>query len=1017
MKKKSIVALILAFSLSLGTAAMGGCNIIGGYNPDDNQHQTEDEKVAVKSVSLNTDTLALQEGGSERLTATVNPTNADNQAVSWSTDKPAIATVDQSGLVTAVAEGTAIITVTTADGGKTAACTVNVSKKAPAIVSVTGVVLDKSTATIKVDGTVTLKETVSPSNAKNKDVSWSSNKPAVATVDQNGVVTAVSVGTAVITVTTADGNHKASCTVTVEAKAPVNIPVSGVSLDYTSATLKVGATKQLTPTVSPVGATNQAVSWSSNKPNIATVSSGLVTAVAAGTATITVTTADGNKTATCQITVENNATKPVVDAKITYSYAGNECAAFEWADKNAASAKVEYKLHSENSYTALSGNDKAYLIRQANATTARVDLVGLKKNTSYDFKITSSSGDVMTVSDMTINAYDRSGYAHFGKTDGVGAYKDDGTVKSNAVVVYVTEDNKNTVTANGKTGLINILKSASASKPLIVRVVGTVGSATWNELKYNGGKAFSDPSLVKGVNNKQLPSDSTKLTQKYLSENGYNTLNYTPNDPFYTARTPDANGATCTVLSGIEETSKATRKVDSNGNVTEYDSCWNNVSLSGLENVTVEGIGEDARIFQWGFTWNSCNSIEVRNIKFDDYTEDACSFESGDFANGNGNYWVHNNTFEQGKNYWDVCPEQDKHEGDGATDFKRVRNITIAYNHYYKNHKTGLIGSGDDVLTANVTFHHNYYQQNSSRMPLGRQANMHMYNNYYYGSTGTNMSLRGNAFALIENCYFENANVPIELKSGAVAKIIGSVFTGKTPSVNSDLHIDTNESNLKRESKVANNNTVVGSGKYFDVDAALFYYDSTNKKSNVSVMFTAAETKSYVPQLAGVQKRGGNVTLGGTGSGGTGTGTETPDPNPGGETGTVNFLSQFDSSGKALEIDNTYFTVAGGKFKLNTTSTAILPNSDSTNSFTVTAKSNVKVVIKLAVSNGNAINTTDATVTVSSNNGTAYNSLTFSTNASKLNGQSVTLTLKAGEVVTFTTSGGRLNIMEISYTV
>ena len=695
------------------------------------------------------------------------------------------------------------------------------------------------------------------------------------------------------------------------------VKVSSITMSPASFIIDAGGTRKINVGVAPADATDKTVTWSSSNISIAIVDqTGMVTAKSAGDVQIIATAKDGSGVkGITNVTVNANkpntgdeSGQPVISERISYWYAGNECAAFEWAETNAkgSSVSVAYKLSTANAYSVLIGEDKNNLIRQIDANTARVDLVGLKGGEKYDFEITTSSGAKLKASGITISAYDRSGYAHFGKTGGVGAYKDDGTPKSNAVIVYVNEDNKNTVTANGKTGLINILKNATASKPLIVRVIGTVGSATWNELKYNGGKAFSDEDLVIGINGTKLPTSSTQLTQDYLLKNGYNTLNYTPNDPFYTARTP-VNGKTCDVLSGIETTSKATYKSG------EYDSCWNNVSLSGLENVTVEGIGEDARIFQWGFTWGSCNSIEVRNLTFDDYTEDACSFESGNFSNGDGYYWVHHNSFEQGKNYWDVCPEQDKHEGDGATDFKRVKNITIAYNHYHENHKTGLIGSDDSCLTANVTFHHNYYQTNSSRMPLGRQANMHMYNNYYYGSTGTNMSLRGNAFALIENCYFENANVPIELKSGGVAKVIGSVFTGKQPAANDSLHIDTNESTLKRETQVANNNTVVGSGKYFDVDTSLFYYDATNKKSKVSVMFTAAETKSYVPKLAGVQKHGGDVTLGGTGSGSGGTGTETtdpkpnPNPNPSGETQTITVINNF----KAANSKETYTFAPG----------------------------------------------------------------------------------------------------------
>ena len=172
----------------------------------------EQTDVPVTGVSLNTSTLNLIEGGTDTLTATVEPNNATNRNVTWSSDNPSVATVN-NGVVSAVSEGTATITVTAqGDSTKSASCTVTVTAAA---VPVTGVTLNKTSTSLYVGNTETLTATVAPDNATNKDVIWTSSDSAVATVDQNGVVTAVDRGTATITVTTADGNYTATCTVTV----------------------------------------------------------------------------------------------------------------------------------------------------------------------------------------------------------------------------------------------------------------------------------------------------------------------------------------------------------------------------------------------------------------------------------------------------------------------------------------------------------------------------------------------------------------------------------------------------------------------------------------------------------------------------------------------------------------------------------------------------------------------------------------------------------------------------------
>lgn len=254
--------------------------------------------VSVTGVSLDKTEIVLVEGSSQTLTATVEPTNATNKNVTWSSDHEAIATVDQNGTVTARRGGQATITVTTADGRKTATCTVKVKIQIGEPVQSVG--LNKTELALEVGKTGTLEAIVEPSDATNKNVIWSSSNPEVATVD-NGVVTTVSAGEAIITVTTEDGAKTATCKVTVNALQTV--PVTGVTLDKAELTLKEGSTGTLKATVEPQNATNNTVTWSSSNPEFATVDNGVVTAVSAGEAIITVTTEDGAKTATCKVTV------------------------------------------------------------------------------------------------------------------------------------------------------------------------------------------------------------------------------------------------------------------------------------------------------------------------------------------------------------------------------------------------------------------------------------------------------------------------------------------------------------------------------------------------------------------------------------------------------------------------------------------------------------------------------------------------------------------------------------------
>lgn len=255
--------------------------------------------VTVTGVTLNKTELTLETGGSETLTATVAPSDATNKNVTWKSSNTAVATVDDNGKVTGVAAGEATITVTTEEGGKTATCKVIVSDKE---IKVTGVKLNKSETSLLVGGNETLTATVLPEDATNQNVTWKSDKPEIATVDANGKVTGVAVGTATITATAQDGSGvSGSCTVTVLA------PVKKVTVEPATLTLGKKKSYTLKATVEVSGSgTDTGVTWTSSDETIATVdATGKVTATdKVGTVTITATSVvDPTKNGTCTVTV------------------------------------------------------------------------------------------------------------------------------------------------------------------------------------------------------------------------------------------------------------------------------------------------------------------------------------------------------------------------------------------------------------------------------------------------------------------------------------------------------------------------------------------------------------------------------------------------------------------------------------------------------------------------------------------------------------------------------------------
>lgn len=324
--------------------------------------------ISAISVSLDETAITLDYNEAKLLFATVSPEGTTDKSVTWSSSDESVATVSDKGLVRAVNTGSAVITVKTNDGGYTATCTVAVNK-----IAVTGVKLDKSSLTLTEGETATLTATVSPSNATDKSVAWSSTIPECVSV-KDGVITALKRGYSLISATTADGGHNANCSVTVE---PAAGSVTGVTLNTTVIEVNVGETETLTATVSPDDATNKNVTWSSSDESIATVdANGVVTGKKNGSATITVTTEDFGYKASCTVAVK--VVGPVTGIKLTVDGASADKMKFstEGQSMTVAAAVEPSTLQSscKFTWTPSNGDWGGYMIKDNGDGTCTVTL-------------------------------------------------------------------------------------------------------------------------------------------------------------------------------------------------------------------------------------------------------------------------------------------------------------------------------------------------------------------------------------------------------------------------------------------------------------------------------------------------------------------------------------------------------------------------------------------------------------------------------------------------------------------
>ncbi|MCM1438287.1 MAG: Ig-like domain-containing protein [Roseburia sp.] len=549
---------------------------------------------------------------------------------------------------------------------------------------------------VEVGGKIQLNAVITPVSEADTAVVWSIEEGGdFAGIDgATGVLTGVAEGT--VTVKAVAGGVSDTYEVEVIKSSGANVAVTGIVLDKGELTMAVGdADKMLTATIKPENATDKTYTWSSDDTGVVTVKGGVVHAVAAGTATITVTASDGNKTATCAVTVKEaeagkdpstpsdpitTPDKPDIPdpvqggVEIIKASAGElETAYVEW--KEAAGAEwynVYISPANEDKWTKLD----APLIRQYQGYF-RADAVGLKEG-SYDMKVVPVAGDNTeteengaTARKITVYSHDRSGFAF---ENGVvpGAYKADGTLKDNARVIYVTEETKDAVSIainDGKkdvecTGIQAILGGygkGGETRPLAIRFVGNI----------------TDPST--------LEKGDLQLDTKQV-----------------------------------------------------------------ISNVTLEGIGSDATFNGFGLRLKKAYGVEVRNLGFMN-----CNSDEGDdlgLQQDDGYVWVHNCDFF----YGDAGSDADQVKGDGALDTKKSTNITHSYNHFWDNGKCNLQGNSAEPNTNKVTYHHNWYDHSDSRHPRIRYITVHVYNNYFDGNAKYGVGSTTGSSVFVENNYFRS---------------------------------------------------------------------------------------------------------------------------------------------------------------------------------------------------------------------------------------------------------------------
>ena len=402
---------------------------------------------------------------------------------------------------------------------------------------------------------------------------------------------------------------------------------------------------------------------------------------------------------------------PAGVVQITEAKAWLESAYLKWAPFEGASS---YNVYIDDKKI------DTQLIRQY-ASYFRADVLGLKAGT-YSIKVVPVNAEgkeiagANTATNLVVKNHNREGFAHF-NFEGIGAYNNDGTLKADAKVLYITASTAKTVStdvivgsnnkkvnAKGFQAIINAYQKGYDTTPIAFRIIGKVSLADLDAIS-----SSSEGIQIKG-------------------KSGYSTMN-----------------------------------------------------------MTIEGVGDDATVYGFGFLVRNSKSVEFRNFAIMRCLDDAMSLDTQ-----NSNIWIHHMDLFYGKK----GSAADQAKGDGTVDIKgNSKYVTVAFNHFWDNGKSSMCGMKSETGENWITYHHNWFDHSDSRHARVRTMSVHMYNNYYQHCDVYGVGATSGSNIFMESNYFEAVKRPImsslqgtDIKgskgtfsgeNGGMIKSYGNVFVNK----------------------------------------------------------------------------------------------------------------------------------------------------------------------------------------------------------------------------------------------
>lgn len=484
-----------------------------------------------------------------------------------------------------------------------------------------------------------------------------------------------------------------------------------------------------------------------------------------------------------------------------------ESAYVEWSTDYKADSYNAYVKEKDGEYVKL--DDELIRHYKTDKDYYRADALGLKEGT-YIMKIVpvkdgkEVASKALETEEIAVASHDRSGFAFSSDSKyktGSGAYNDDGTLKQDAVVLYVTKDTAKTVTMTVKTdtnkttkcdgiqNIIDALQKGKETRPVDIRIIGTV---TKNDLD-------------------RISSSSEGLQVK--GKNAYSDMK-----------------------------------------------------------LTIEGVGSDACIKDFGILVRNAANVEIRNLSVLNFMDDGISIDTS-----NCNIWVHNLDIYYGQ----AGSDSDQKKGDGSIDVKKSQYSTISYNHFFDSGKCGLVDAtpADSGYSDYLTYHHNWFDHSDSRHPRIRNGhNIHVYNNYYDGNSKYGVGVTSGSSAFVEANVFENCKYPMmsslqgsdakgkgvfSNEKGGMIKAYNNIISGAAGVVYANADSSYEAANAasfdaylaaERSEQVASSyKTLSGSTTYsnFDTDVSV---DMGVTEADITA---AADVKNKVKSLSGSQ--GGGV--------------------------------------------------------------------------------------------------------------------------------------------------------------